>query len=61
MKGERLKILEGDEQNEVIVRHLKTSRADGNSLSIVEAGCGRRCPFKLDGVAYKLVGIDIDR
>ena len=29
-------------------------------LKILEAGCGRRWPLKLDGVEYTLTGIDLD-
>ncbi len=30
------------------------------NLKILEAGCGRRWPLKLDGVEYTLTGIDLD-
>jgi len=30
-------------------------------LEILEAGCGREWPIKLDGVRYRLTGIDLDR
>ena len=29
-------------------------------IEILEAGCGRSWPFKLDGVRYRLTGIDLD-
>jgi SAM-dependent methyltransferase len=61
MTSQSLKILKGEEHNELIVRYLEANKGDGNALSILEAGCGRRWPFKLNGVAYRLVGIDMDR
>src|SRR5215471_8873957 len=30
-------------------------------LEILEAGCGREWPLKLDGVRYRLTGIDLDK
>ncbi len=36
------------------------SRARG-PLRILEAGCGRKWPLALDGVQYKLTGVDVDR
>lgn len=29
-------------------------------IEILEAGCGRSWPFKLDGIKYRLTGIDLD-
>lgn len=32
----------------------------GNHLTILEAGCGRRWELQLDGLDYKLVGVDLN-
>ncbi len=37
-----------------------TIRALRGPLHILEAGCGRRWPLNLDGVEYRLTGIDLD-
>lgn len=58
----RLEIAEGEELTRVVVRHIKDAAAanSGEPLRILEAGCGRRWPFKLDGVHYELTGVDAD-
>jgi SAM-dependent methyltransferase len=30
------------------------------ALEILEAGCGRRWPLRMDGVSYRLTGVDLD-
>ena len=36
-------------------------KRQGRTLSILEAGCGRRWEFDLTGVDYKLTGVDLDQ
>lgn len=37
------------------------SPSRGGGLRILEAGCGRKWPLRLDGVDYELTGVDLDR
>lgn len=39
---------------------VSSIKALGRQLRILEAGCGREWPLKLDGVDYHLTGIDLD-
>jgi SAM-dependent methyltransferase len=41
----------------VLERHI---RSTGKSLTILEAGCGRSWPLKLEGLEASLTGIDLD-
>jgi 2-polyprenyl-3-methyl-5-hydroxy-6-metoxy-1,4-benzoquinol methylase len=49
-----------EEQFELMERHIKALARGKAELSILEAGCGRKWPLKLDGVKYKLTGVDLD-
>lgn len=48
------------EHREVIALLERHIRSAGTSLTILEAGCGRAWPLKLDGIAAHLTGIDLD-
>jgi SAM-dependent methyltransferase len=56
-----LKLIHNREQSlEFMERRLK-SRANGEPLRILEAGCGTMWPLRLEGVEYLLTGVDVDR
>src|SRR6267154_4568853 len=38
----------------------RTIKSLPQPLEILEAGCGREWPIKLEGVRYRLTGIDLD-
>ncbi len=46
---------------ETIARHIRRHARKRGSLEILEAGCGRRWPFDLSDVDFRLTGIDLDR
>lgn len=46
--------------NELIERYLRAAASPEKMLRILEAGCGRRWPFQLDGLRYELTGVDAD-
>lgn len=46
---------------ELIARRIREHAATlGRPIEILEAGCGRRWNIDLDGVAHRLVGVDLD-
>lgn len=59
--GEELAIVtnprDAIELQEAAIRRTAT---DGKVIEILEAGCGRSWPFKLNGVRYRITGIDLD-
>ena len=55
-----LRILTVDEQHKLVLTYLK-QRTGTNSVNILEAGCGRRWYFDLQGAQYKLTGLDLDK
>ncbi|MGH8547673.1 MAG: hypothetical protein ACRERU_03545 [Methylococcales bacterium] len=56
-----MKILDNKQQEFEILKNYIIRQADGNrTLKILEAGCGRQWPLKIDGVQYELTGIDLD-
>jgi SAM-dependent methyltransferase len=55
-----LRILTVDEQHTLVATYLK-QRTSADQISILEAGCGRRWYFDLQGAHYKLIGIDLDK
>src|SRR4051812_46321455 len=59
--GPPLRLMDGPTVNSTyLVPALRALAADGRRLTVVEAGCGRHWPLRLDGMDYRLVGIDID-
>lgn len=43
------------------LERLIRQKSNGHPLRILEAGCGRKWPLKLDGVPYRLTAVDVDR
>lgn len=54
-----LGILTVEEQHKLILSYLK-KRTEAGPVNILEAGCGRRWYFDLQGARYKLTGLDLD-
>jgi SAM-dependent methyltransferase len=54
-----LGILTIEEQHKLVLSYLKR-RAEAGPVNILEAGCGRRWYFDLQGAQYKLTGLDLD-
>ena len=58
----RLELIgEPKELNELIGGFIRGHGRRVGELRILEAGCGRRWPFRLDDVRYTLTGIDADQ
>jgi SAM-dependent methyltransferase len=49
------------EQTRLIREHIAALAAGGGELQILEAGCGNSWSIDLDGVAYRLTGVDLDK
>lgn len=49
-----------DQEVGLLEEHVKNLFDGKSELEILEAGCGRNWPLKLDGIKYKLTGVDID-
>jgi 2-polyprenyl-3-methyl-5-hydroxy-6-metoxy-1,4-benzoquinol methylase len=57
-----LQIFESREQERDLMENsIKGLASPGVCLKILEAGCGRNWPIKLQGVQYSLTGVDFDR
>lgn len=57
-----LKLFDSYEQEaDLLEGHVKELSDGKRELEILEAGCGRRWPLKLDGIKYRLTGVDIDQ
>lgn len=58
---EQLRII-GDPRDAIQLQEAAIMRTAVNdrAIEILEAGCGRSWPFRLDGVRYRLTGIDLD-
>ena len=54
-------IAEPKELSEMITRCINDHAVQVGHLEILEAGCGRRWPFRLEQVDYTLIGVDTDR
>ncbi|HTQ36124.1 MAG TPA: methyltransferase domain-containing protein [Steroidobacteraceae bacterium] len=48
---DELAILEG---------HIKAQSRPGQTMAVLEAGCGREWYFRMEGIDYELTGIDLD-
>ena len=46
--------------DKLVLQTLEDYATSHPHIDILEAGCGRRWPYKLDGFDYRLTGIDID-
>ena len=49
------------QEHEIIERFIRKMVSNDEPLQILEAGCGKRWPFKLEGIQHTLTGIDIDK
>lgn len=56
-----MKILKRYEDELALLEHHLVAQArPGQTLQVLEAGCGREWYFRMDGVQYELTGIDLD-
>jgi SAM-dependent methyltransferase len=61
-KEGKLKIIASREQHHEFIENRIISQASHReSLNILEAGCGRRWPYNLEGIKYTLTGVDVDK
>ena len=58
--GTLLLLPDEDACNATIARHIAGVDSRGESLRILEAGCGQRWLIDLEGIEFKLVGVDLD-
>ena len=57
-----LKLIEDrTQEHELIEGLIKEKASKGEPIQILEAGCGRSWPFKLEGIQYVLTGVDMDK
>ena len=50
-----------DEEREILETAIQEAASPGVRQEILEAGCGRHWPLKLERVEYHLTGIDFDQ
>ena len=56
-----LRLIESNKhQIQLVGSLIKKQASDRGPLHILEAGCGRRWPYNLDGIEYVLTGVDMD-
>ena len=58
-----LEIIKDRQQETKMIERLIKNEAFNHkeSINILEAGCGRKWPFNLDGIQYTLTGVDTDK
>jgi SAM-dependent methyltransferase len=57
-----LKLVESVAQEHDMIESIIKNKASKNEpIHILEAGCGRRWPFRLEGIQYVLTGVDMDK
>jgi SAM-dependent methyltransferase len=49
------------EEDALLTAYIRELLDERSELQILEAGCGPGWPLKLDGIRYRLVGVDLDR
>ena len=49
------------QMNEMIESLIIKKASNSEPIHILEAGCGSRWPFRLEGIQYNLTGIDMDK
>jgi len=49
-----------EEEFDLLEKHIKRLFDGQSELAILEAGCGRRWPLNLDGIKFRLTGVDLD-
>lgn len=47
-------------ETKLVESWIRSQRPAGETIQILEAGCGQRWPLRLDGVDYRLTGVDLD-
>jgi len=58
----KLKMLNSYKEENDLLEHYIKAQFDGKSeLEILEAGCGRNWPLRLNEIKYKLTGVDLDQ
>jgi SAM-dependent methyltransferase len=50
-----------EQENKLIESFIRRQASNGELIHILEAGCGREWPFKLEGIKYILTGVDTDK
>jgi SAM-dependent methyltransferase len=56
-----MRILKDNEREaDILQKHIERIGQGGKSLKILEAGCGRKWYFRMDGLKYELTGVDLD-
>ena len=56
----KLKLMTQRKINGLIANYIRQHASDSRETEILEAGCGRRWPLDLQGLQYRLTGIDLD-
>ncbi len=49
------------EEHEMIERLIRKKASNSEPIHILEAGCGRKWPFRLERIQYILTGVDMDK
>ncbi len=44
----------------ILEDHIKAQARPGQTMAVLEAGCGREWYFKMEGIDYELTGLDLD-
>ena len=44
----------------ILARYINAQARPGQTMAVLEAGCGREWYFKMEGMDYELTGIDLD-
>ncbi|MEE9355577.1 MAG: class I SAM-dependent methyltransferase [Methylococcaceae bacterium] len=61
-KEKDLELIEdGERLNKIIEGFIRKKAYKKDAMHILEAGCGRRWPFQLEGINYILTGVDMDK
>ena len=61
-KKRHLELIEDCKQEyEMIESLIRNMASNSEPIHILEAGCGRQWPFRLEGIQYILTGVDMDK
>lgn len=60
MDNELVMLSSWDAETRFLAEAIERQAADGRHLEILEAGCGKAWPLDLDGVSFRLTGVDLD-
>jgi SAM-dependent methyltransferase len=58
---QRLEVLDSSKKVPLVSDIVRKQGGDDQPIQVLEAGCGQRWLLKLDGKAFRLIGIDIDK